>query len=235
MMRVAIVEDEAESAAVLQAHFARYGKERGCTFAADVYTDAESFITGYRPDYDLVLFDIEMPGMNGMKGAQKLREVDPYVPIVFVTNMARYAVKGYSVGAIDFIIKPVGYFDFSTMVDKVRRLRAAQEERMISVTSAGVIRRIPVSHILYVEIYRHKLTFHTVEGDIEAWGSLSEVEAQLPAESFCRCNNSFLVNFKYVDGVEKEEVTIGKVRLPVSHLRRKDFLAAIARYLGLQK
>lgn len=104
MMRVAIVEDEAESAAVLQAHFARYGKERGCTFAADVYADAESFITGYRPDYDLVLFDIEMPGMNGMKGAQKLREVDPYVPIVFVTNMARYAVKGYSVGAIDFIV-----------------------------------------------------------------------------------------------------------------------------------
>lgn len=235
MMRVVIVEDEAEAAAVLQAHFARYGKEHGCTFAVDVFTNAINFITGYRPDYDLILFDIEMPEMNGMKGAQKIREVDPYVPIVFVTNMARYAVKGYSVGAVDFIIKPVSYFDFSTMLDKVRRLRAAAEEKVISVTSAGVIRRIPVSHIIYVEIYRHKLTFHTVEGDIESWGSLSEVEAQLPAESFCRCNNSFLVNFKYVDSVEKEEVAIGAARLPVSHLRRKDFLAALARYLGQQK
>lgn len=176
-----------------------------------------------------------MPGMNGMKGAQKLREVDPDVPIVFVTNMARYAVKGYSVSAVDFIVKPVGYFDFSTMLDKVRRLRAAAQEQYIAVSSAGVLRRVLVSHIRYVDVYRHKLTIHTVDGDVEVWGALSDIEAQLPQEGFARCNNSYLVNFKYVDGVEKEEVVIGSDRLPVSHLRRKEFVAALARYLGARR
>ena len=130
----------------------------------------------------------------------------------------------------------VGAFNFNTMLDKVIRYRAtSQEEKSISVTSAGAIRRIFISHIFYIEVYRHKLTFYTSEGETEAWGSLTDIEAQLPSDSFVRCNNSYLINLKYVDGIEKEEVIIGSKRLPISHLKRKDFIGALAGYLGSRR
>ena len=234
-MRVVIVEDDAEAVEKLKSYFHRYGVENGCEFAIDAYPDAVKFLTAYRSDSDLILLDIEMPMMNGMEGARKLREIDPYVPLVFVTNMSCYAVKGYSVGAIDFIIKPVGFFEFKTMLDRVRKFISSVEDKDISVSSQGVIRRIPVSRIKYVEVYRHKLTFHTVEGNVESWGSLQDVALQLPEEGFSRCNNGFIVNFKYVDYLEKEEVVIGNERLPISHLRRKDFVKEFAGWLARRR
>ena len=83
-----------------------------------------------------------------------------------------------------------------------------------------------------MEIYRHKLTFHTLKGDLESWGRLSDIEKQLPESSFFKCNNCFLVNLKYVDGIDKEDVLIGDDRLRISHLRKKDFVNALMRYLG---
>ncbi len=235
-MRVAIVEDEAESVDVMKNHFETYGKTHGCTFGINTFRNVDDFIKNFRADYDLILLDIKMPGIDGMSGARIIRKSDPYVPIVFVTSMSHYAVKGYAVGALDFIIKHVGAFNFNTMLDKVIRYRAtSQEEKSISVTSAGAIRRIFISHIFYIEVYRHKLTFYTSEGETEAWGSLTDIEAQLPSDSFVRCNNSYLINLKYVDGIEKEEVIIGSKRLPISHLKRKDFIGALAGYLGSRR
>ncbi len=103
-MRIAIVEDEESATQELRVLFARYGKENNMEFSLDTFPDALKFLASYRADYDLVMLDIEMPFMNGMEGAEKLRKLDPYVPIVFVTNMRRYAVAGYKVNAIDFIM-----------------------------------------------------------------------------------------------------------------------------------
>lgn len=234
-MRVIIVEDETDSIEALKSHFATYGAENNCAFSIEVYRDAVSFLTAYRPGYDLILFDIEMPYLNGMEGARKLREMDPYVPIVFVTNMSQYAVKGYSVGAVDFILKPAGYFEFKIMLDRVRRNLALAEDKIIQVPSNGILRHLRASHIRYVEVYRHRLTFHTTEGEVDAWGSLSDVEKQLLEDGFLRCNNGFLVNLKYVDYVEKEEVILGEDRIPISHLRRKDFVQKLAHWIGQRR
>ena len=234
-MRVIIVEDETDSIEALKSHFATYGAENNCAFSIEVHRDAVSFLAAYRPGYDLILFDIEMPYLNGMEGARKLREMDPYVPIVFVTNMSQYAVKGYSVGAVDFILKPAGYFEFKIMLDRVRRNLALAEDKIIQVSSNGILRHLRASHIRYVEVYRHRLTFHTTEGEVDAWGSLSDVEKQLLEDGFLRCNNGFLVNLKYVDYVEKEEVVLGEDRIPISHLRRKDFVQKLAHWIGQRR
>lgn len=234
-MRVIIVEDETDSIEALKSHFATYGAENNCTFSIEVHRDAVSFLAAYRPGYDLILFDIEMPYLNGMEGARRLREMDPYVPIVFVTNMSQYAVKGYSVGAVDFILKPAGYFEFKIMLDRVRRNLALAEDKIIQVSSNGILRHLRASHIRYVEVYRHRLTFHTTEGEVDAWGSLSDVEKQLLEDGFLRCNNGFLVNLKYVDYVEKEEVILGEDRIPISHLRRKDFVQKLAHWIGQRR
>ena len=234
-MRVAIVEDDEGEVRELKALFERYGRQHGEDITISAYGDAVNFLTDYRPDYDLVLLDIEMPLMDGMTAAGKLRELDPYVILVFVTNMRQYAVAGYSVNALDFMVKPVTWFDFERLMNKVRRAVEAGENRDVTVSGGGVLKRIPSSRIKYVEIYRHKLTVHTEFGDIETWGSLADIEEQVPADSFAKPKNCYLVNLKFLDGVEKEDVIVGSERLKISHIRRKEFMEALMRYLGRRR
>ncbi|MBR2889953.1 MAG: response regulator transcription factor [Oscillospiraceae bacterium] len=234
-MRVAIIEDELISTEILQKYFLRFGQENNCSFLIDTFDNSVDFLASYRPDYDLVILDIEMPKMDGMTCAQALRDVDPYVPIVFVTNMSNYAVKGYAVSALDYILKPISYFEFETMLNRLFRIRAASTDQVIMVKSGGITRPLRTSHIIYVEVYRHKLTFHTINETVEAWGSLTDIAAQLPADCFSNCTNSYLVNLKYVKTLGKDDVVVGNDRLPVSHLRRKAFVQELTRYLGRRR
>ena len=234
-MRVAIVEDDEGEVRELKALFERYGRQHGEDITISAYGDAVNFLTDYRPDYDLVLLDIEMPLMDGMTAAGKLRELDPYVILVFVTNMRQYAVAGYQVSALDFMVKPVAWFDFERLMNKVKRVVAANDDRELTVSSGGVLRRIPFSHIKYAEIYRHKLTIHTEYGDIDTWGSMAELEKQMPPDLFAKPKNCYIVNLKFVEAVEKEEVIIGGERLKISHIKRKEFIDALMRYLGRRR
>lgn len=231
-MRVAVVEDNLKQAEELQAFFVRYSKEENYECVVQHFSDAFSFLDQYRPDYDVVLLDIEMPGMDGMSAAKRLRERDADVLIVFVTNMMQYAIAGYTVSALDYIVKPVSYFEFTNLLKKVRRILETQQERDVIIRNAGSFQRISSSQIRYVEVYRHKLIFHTNTGNLESWGNLTEVESMVSQESFFRCNNCFLVNFRYVDAVEKEEVILGEERLRISHLRKKEFMEKFTQYLG---
>ncbi len=94
MIRVAIVEDEQNSRDKLQRYLARYSKEHGTVFDAEVFTNGAEFVFNYHSGFDMILMDIEMPFMNGMDAARRIRETDADVIIVFITNMANYAVQG---------------------------------------------------------------------------------------------------------------------------------------------
>ena len=106
MINVAIVEDEKQAADRLCSLFCRYERERGEKFRVVVFSDPVTFLANYSPDYELIMMDIDMPDLNGMDAVRKLREADREVMVIFVTNLAQYAVKGYEVDAFDFIVKP---------------------------------------------------------------------------------------------------------------------------------
>ena len=107
MYRIAIVEDEAPCREELRGYIERYGQEHGQEFSVYPFADGSEILQNYEPRYDVILLDIEMPRVGGMEAAQAIREVDENVVLVFITNMAQYAIKGYSVGALDFVMKPV--------------------------------------------------------------------------------------------------------------------------------
>ncbi len=107
VFRLAIVEDEKQDSDLLQSHIHHFFTEN-CpddSFQVTVFDNAGVFIEQYRPDYDLIFLDIQMPGLNGMEAATALRKKDSSVLLVFVTNMAQYAVRGYDVNAAGFILK----------------------------------------------------------------------------------------------------------------------------------
>ena len=110
MINIAIIEDNAADANLLRSYIDRYFAETDKSYKVEVFSDGFNFLSNYSGKCNIAFFDIEMPHIDGMQVARRLRAVDSEVSIIFVTNMAKYAINGYEVSALDFIIKPVEYF-----------------------------------------------------------------------------------------------------------------------------
>lgn len=231
MIKIAIVEDEEEAFRSLQSVLERWSEESGQRTEIVSFQNAFDFLET-DSKFDLVFMDIELPHMDGMEAAKKLRERDSVVLIVFITNMQQYAIEGYSVSALDFILKPIGYRALKSLMEKVVRILMKRDGRAITVKSAGGTRRVEISSIEYVEVFKHKLTFHTIEGNFDAWGTLTELEKMPEFCDFARCNSCYLVNLQYVNSIYGEEITVGGETLKMSRLRKKDFMEIFAKYLG---
>mgnify|MGYP005777931861 FL=1 len=232
MMHIAVVEDDESDARTLSAYAEKAAKELGETTEIKHFADPVLFLEKYRADFDVVFMDIEMPGMNGLKAARLLREKDADVVLIFVTNMAQFALEGYEVDALDFIVKPVAYEQLRVKFARaVKRVMLHRGERIIvqGRTSSAVV---SVPNINYIEVMNHRLTFHTADGNIEGTGSLTKLEDKLKAYDFSRCNACYLVNLDRVDKVSDGHVYIAGERLPVSRSRRTAFLRDLADHLG---
>lgn len=107
LLRIAVVEDDAPALTQIQQFLSQYQAERGVAVTVASFRDGSEILTDYRPVYDIIFLDIEMPLVDGMAAAETIRQADENAVIVFTTNMARYAIQGYSVGALDFVVKPV--------------------------------------------------------------------------------------------------------------------------------
>lgn len=230
MINVAIIEDEEEQAQALSDCVQRYGREHGQEFTCVAYANAINFLENYKGTADIVFMDIRMPHMNGMNAAQRLRERDASVVIIFVTSLMQYAVDGYKVGALDFVVKPVEYGSFAlTMRRAVEKVGRREGKRLVVNTPTGAV-LLEADDIRYVEILRHHLVYHAVQGDYDGYGTLVEVEKQLSGEPFARCNACYLVNLRYVTEVRGYSVWLGEEELRISHPKRKAFVEAFSAY-----
>ena len=227
MYRVAIVEDEEQERQHLTDYLGRYSDQ----FTIDTFASAVEFLTDYKPVYDIVFMDIEMPYVDGMSAAQSLRELDKEVCLVFVTNMAKYAVKGYEVSAFDFIVKPVGYPGFALKLDRVLRHLGARVDKSVLINSGRDKLRIGINDIFFVEIMGHKIVYHTSDGNIQSYGTLKSVEDLLDDKLFVRCNNCYLVNLRHVSAIEGGSVVVGDERLLISAPRKAQFEQALTDYI----
>lgn len=231
VVHIAIVEDEAAEREKLKEYLNRYSQENGDGFRISEFSDPTDFLTNYKAIYDLAFMDIQMPFMDGMSAAERLRQVDPSVILVFVTNMSNYAVKGYSVDATDFIVKPIGYPSFSAMMAKVMRLLKAKGDTIIVKTAEGRM-RVDVDSIKYVEVLDHRTCYHTEFGDIFIWSTLTAEEGRLPQERFARCGKYCIVNLRYVDNVSDGKVFVAGSEIPLSRNKKKAFTDKLLSYYG---
>ena len=232
MIRVAIVEDEAEIREQLMGYVQRYTRQYGTVFEVKTFADGLEILEDYRPVYDLILLDIEMKHLDGMETARRILELDPEVMLVFITNMAQYAIKGYAVGALDYVLKPVPYFAFSQQLQKVEEQLRRRTRHYLAVPVEGGLRRLDTSRIYYIESEGHRVHFYTEEGDFAAPGALKTLEEKLADRPFARCNSGYLVNLAQVQAVQQNTVEVGPYELQVSRPKRKSFLAALTDYIG---
>ena len=147
-------------------------------------------------------------------------------------RMAQYAIKGYAVGALDYVLKPVPYFAFSQQLQKAVNQLAKRTRHYLAVPVDGGMRRLDAAAIYYIESEGHCVHFYTEDGDFSAPGALKVLEEKLAGRLFARRNSGYLVNLAQVSGVQQNTVQVGPHELQISRPKRRAFLAALADYIG---
>ena len=233
MIRVAIVEDDEYAAKTINDYVTRYAQENGRRAVVTLFRDGDQIAHNYRPDYDLILMDIQMAFMDGMTAAKHIREKDPEVIIIFVTNMAEYAIQGYGVNAFDFMVKPGAYLSMARKLDRALGKIARKEKKHIVVRSSGGLHKMETEDIFYVESLGHRLIFHTHSGNVETnYVTMQTAEAKLAGLNFFRCNKGYLVNLEYVEAVVDGCAIVHGDRLIISRRKRNAFMEALTEFVG---
>lgn len=231
--KVAIVEDNLDNAQIIINYINKYSEETLIEFEHNYFSDGIELTNKYEADYDIIILDIEMEIQDGIRTAEIIRKYDKEVIIIFVTNMSQYAIKGYEVNAMSFLLKPVSYFSFKSEIDKsLERIKQFKNEKYLLVPSTFGMEKINSNNILYIESIKHDLIFHTLCDKYIFRGTIKNYEKELEQHNFNRCNNSYLVNLRYVTGIEGEFAVIGETKLKISRGRKKQFMEDLTDYIG---
>lgn len=232
MYNIAIVEDDVSWKERLEQYIKKYEAESGYHFTVSSFSDGLDILSDYKPVYDIIFFDIEMAHSNGIDIAAKIRDIDESVIIIFVTNMAQYALKGYTVNAMDFVVKPAKYYDIAYRLDKAVKVLERMKKKEIILTYGRDIRKVDVSDIYYIEVVKTHLVYHTSSGDIEVRDTLQNAEKKIGCDYFVRCNSGYLVNLQYVTKISGNEVCVAGDRLLISRNKRAGFIDSVTTFTG---
>ena len=229
-LKVAIVENETEEANKLKISLIEYGLKNNITFNIFNYASGIEFNEKKDYQFDCIFLDILMPSMNGIELANQIRKINNKVEIIFVTNMANYALKGYEVNAFDFIIKPFNKVHLFQTLDKLINVIKAKVEKNITLKNGSNIKVVALSSITYIEIESHLIIYHFIDGkEFDCWGNLN-AELNKLDESFLKPNQKTIVNLKYIDQMNGNEIIIDKKIIQLSRKYKKEVLNKIMAY-----
>lgn len=231
-IKVTIVEDDDGAADQLVEYLNRYGTDKCIDFDITRYKNTSLFLSNYNNSADLIFMDIMLPDGDGMSAIAKIRERDADVTVIFVTNMSQYAVKGYEVRALDFIVKPVSYSNFSAKLGGALAVIRQREGKNLWISNKDGKICVRSTRIRYIEVTKHILVFHTLDGNFTQSGVLSNVQSELAGEPFSLCNRCYLVNLRYVTAVRQFDVYLGEEKLQISHSKRVTFVRDLNNYLA---
>ena len=223
MIHIAIVNDDKEYIEQIRQYVEQYERDGGESIKLSVYDDGDSIVYKYRSQYDIVVMDVEMRFMDGISAAEEIRKNDPEVVIILISSTTKYAIRGYSVEALDYLLKPVSYPTFSQCIDRaITRIR--KRKKAITVNIKGGIARFDSSDIYYVESRGHSLIYYTVFGEWETVSTMKEAEAVLCDMGFFRASKWYLVNVDHVNSFKDGCINLANKSLSVSRAKQKELL-----------
>lgn len=174
---------------------------------------------------DLIFLDIEMPGMTGLELTKNLGHKSPL--IIFTTAKKDYAVEAFELNVIDYLIKPISPSRFLQAVERAAEAKASdreevkvEEQEFVFVKDNGILKRINVDDILYLEAMGDYVKVHTPQKFHVLHATLKSIEEKLPTTKFIRVHRSYIVSLSKIDFIQEGVITIGKSTVPVADTYR---------------
>ena len=232
-VRIAVVENELNVAQNDIVLLERYAKENSLSLETAIFQNGYEFLDT-EEEFDAVLMDIDMPGLNGMEVAEKLREKNKTIDIIFTTNLPQFAVDGYKVQALDFVIKPVTFPNLSFAMEKVVEKKRNIVNGSFFLRIGGFAKRINNEEVLYIEMVNHYIVLHETDMEpLRIRGSLKMIEDLLNPEIFVKINSGIIINISKVSSFENGLVLMEDgSNLPLSRSHKKEFAVRLAEFFG---
>lgn len=225
-----MVDDEIESMQDVVKMISDFFEKRNEEFQINTYSNSLEFLSRYKGQFDLIIIDIAMPGINGLEMSKKIREVDSAVNMVFLTTMKQFAINGYEVSAVGFIVKPVTEYSLALTMNRVLAKLQNKASRKLVINLRQGVTVVSTDELRYIDVCFHHVVYHTADKEIEAYGTLTEAEEKLKGLPFARCNNSTIVNLNHVTKTTNSEVFLGDTQLIISRGKKKDFINAVLKF-----
>lgn len=234
-MRIAVCDDDEREIEHLSELISEYRLSRGVDLECRFFYNVIDFLCDLKGgEYDLVLLDVVMPEVSGIKAAQELREKDKNVKLIFISLSPEFAVESYNVDAYHYLLKPVDAELLFPLLDKVGKDMFIQEERGLVLKNREGVVRLPFAEIEFVEVINKKVSFHLTDGVIrEVTAALADLEGKLLNQrEFIKTHRSYIVNLGCVQAVGVNcAVTKRGHSIPVSRQRHNQVQSAYMNFL----
>ena len=179
---------------------------------------------------DLLFCDIQMPGLSGMDLSKMLPVT---TKVIFTTAFSQYAIEGFKVHALDYLLKPISYDDFLASANhayKVLNISTAAAPRSIFVKTEYRLQQIELDNIAFIEGFKDYVRIHLADGSAPVLSlmRMKALEEQLPADRFVRVQKSYIVQIQKIEAIERSHIIIGKDRIPIGETYQEVLFTALA-------
>lgn len=228
-MRIAIC-DQTPEATDLVAFTEKYAEKKEIQCAAESFSTGEELLER-QDDFDAYFIHVAFDGA-GVGLAEKIREKNSSKPIVFIAGTDNFSVAGKTVDAVDMIVPPVGYYAYSTMLDRVQmRLVKTDVPPTVAVMAKKGARRVSVDEITYIENSGLDVIYHTTDGDLKAHGSLNDAAKKVTGDRFFRMGK-YLINLGHVQKVSGTDLYVGAACLPLPYNKKAELLNNLLAFMN---
>ena len=223
-MLIATCDDDIQYCEQVECFVTRLGESLGIEVKCDKYQSGADLLDEDFCKYGIIFLDIDMINENGINVAEKIREKDQRVEIIFLTALIQYAVEGYKVKAYRFLVKPVEYDDFKFQLsDLMLRIDNFEKSNLV-LTKDGQDYTVKIEEIMYIEVIDHYLTYHCVNYDLTVVGTMKKAENNLKGHYFVRIHNSYTVNMRYISKVKSQYLILENgIELPLSRGKKEKY------------
>ncbi len=203
-VKICICDDSSEERAFINVLVREWSRQTGTDVSVSEFPTAEAFLFEYEDLVpDVLLLDIEMPGMNGVELAKRLREGNKLIQIVFITGFSDYIAEGYEVAALHYLLKPVSPQKLFSTLDRALEKQETDGRKIVLETTTETVQLL-LCEIRYIEVIKNYITVYA-EGSYTVKRTLKEIERELD-ERFLRVGRSYIVNLHFVSRVTRSEI-----------------------------